>query len=161
MSFAALGIWACLPVLLYIIYTDLSDLRIPNAAVMVLMIIFAATQLPVLPLQELMMRVFAATAIFGLCLIVFALHLLGGGDVKLLPAVVLFVPSTEWAQFVLALSVSVILTLTILRWLRGFSSGGKWKSVNQTSRYPLGPAIALAGLVYKPLGAVVISALSS
>lgn len=160
MSLAAFGLWACVPILLYTIYTDLSDLRIPNSAVILLAIVFIATQLPFMPLPELAWRILAALFVFGLSFVVFALHLLGGGDVKLLPAVVLFVPSNAWAQFVLALSVSVILTLTVLRLVRGFTGGGRWLSVNQSARYPLGPAIALAALIYRPLGAVVIAALS-
>ena len=155
-----MGAWVSIFLLLYVIYTDLSDLRIPNVVVMALLAVFAATQAPFLPLPELAWRTGAAAVVFALGVAVFVLHLLGGGDVKLLPVVVLFIPSGQWAQFMLALSVAVILSLSCLRLLRRTGVGRQWRSLNQTARYPLGPAIALAALIYEPLGVAVMSALS-
>ncbi len=141
-------------VLLYIIYSDLHDLRIPNWSVGLLAALFMVTQAPFLWGEPLIWRLAIALAVFIVCFVLFGFNLLGGGDVKLLPVVLLFVPVERLAWYLLALSVCVIATLTLIRIARSVraSEGGNWRGLSDHARYPLGPAIAISALIYNQIG---------
>ena len=142
-------------VLLYIVYRDLRDLRIPDWSVGLLFLLFAVGQAPDLWAVPLAWRVVVALAVFGICFVLFAAHLLCGGDVKLLPVVLLYVPAERLAWYFLTLSVCVIVTFSVIRLVRRADLNWQWRGLSDNARYPLGPAIALAALVYTFLGQTV------
>lgn len=96
------------------------------------------TQAPFIWGEPLIWWLAIALAVFAVCFVLFALNLLGGGDVKLLP----------W--YLLALSVYVIVTLTIIRIGRSARAGegSNWRGLSVHACYPLGPEIAISALIY-------------
>lgn len=154
MNIADLAVWAPVPILAYIIASDLHRLRIPNASVLALLAVFLATQAPFLEVAVLISRFAVASAALAVGFVLFAARLLGGGDVKLLTVVLLFVPFADLSLFCLGLSLCIVVTLSVIKMARATPAAGRsnWLAVSQTRRLPLGPAIALALIIYRPLG---------
>ncbi|NUB45299.1 hypothetical protein GEU84_012945 [Fertoebacter nigrum] len=72
---------------------------------------------------------------------------MGGGDVKGLSALMLFVPPQGLSLFLLALSAALFLgigALALARW--GFGLPTSPSAALRTKRFPMGVSIALAGL---------------
>ncbi|MEQ6249958.1 prepilin peptidase [Sulfitobacter sp. HNIBRBA3233] len=155
--------WIPVPVFLYLIYTDLRYLRIPNRALFVLFCALALAHLPTLAPADIPLRLVGAAAVFALAFAAFYTGMLGGGDVKMISVVMLFVPLQDIAAFALALSVSVILSLSVIKILRRSRSvkALQWRAFNDAKRLPLGPAIAISSMIYGPLGDFAISKLGA
>jgi prepilin peptidase CpaA len=136
------------PILVAVAIKDLSELRIPNALVLFTMMIFAVTCWW-LPLAELADRFLAAAITFGLLLLLFAGRLVGGGDVKMLPALVLFVPPSHWTEFGALLSAALVVGVIGIGVARAAISGGGpsgWLALDRPRTFPMGVSIALSGL---------------
>ena len=140
-----------------VVYSDLRHMRIPNALLLVILALFLTALLPVLPWTELAWRLTAAGVVFALCIGAFAAQLLGGGDTKMLPLLVLFIPAQDWALFALFLSAGLIVTLVGVRVLRLLPREWlqPWRGLARDDRFPLGPGIGLAGIGYCLFGSQV------
>jgi len=136
------------PVLLLVGYYDLRYMRIPNALSLAALVLFLAA-MPFLGWHEITLRVGLASAVFLLGFISFALGLFGGGDVKFLSVLMLFVPSQAVALYGWGFSVSMligvgfILTLRAAPWLEDTD----WVTIRARGTFPMGISIALSGLL--------------
>lgn len=83
-----------------------------------------------------------------------AARLLGGGDVKVLAALVLFFPPDDLLRFAfvfcLCMIVGILLLLPIRRALR--SASPSWRGLQENRKYPMGVSIGMAGLICLYLG---------
>lgn len=135
------------PVLLYAGLSDLRRMRIPNWTSLVAVAVFALA-IPLLGLAEAGWRALFAGAIFGIGLALWSLRLFGAGDVKLLSALVLLVPSAQiglfWNLFAVCLLVGLAL-VTGLRAIPAMRQTG-WVSMRAERHFPMGISIALAGI---------------
>jgi prepilin peptidase CpaA len=137
------------PVLIAVAYCDLRYLRIPNLLGIISIVIFVLTA-PLLDFNEVVWRSTAGAIVLVVGFIAFALRLLGGGDVKMLAALLLFIPSQTLSYFALNFSASMflgilfILTLRAVRW----QPGPGWVSFSATGKFPMGISIALSGLIH-------------
>jgi prepilin peptidase CpaA len=137
------------PVLIAVALGDLSRLRISNRLVAVTLVLFAIT-VPIFAADEIALRLAAGLAIFAVLTVLFALGLMGGGDVKMLPAVLLFVPPEHWGNFAFLLSFALLLGVTGVGAARmAVSSRGPtgWLALDTPRAFPMGVSIALAGLL--------------
>lgn len=82
-----------------------------------------------------------AVAMLGLLAVVFALGQMGGGDVKLIVALALFLAPFDFARmiFVMAIAGGVLTVVMVIR--------HKWLSPDSPFENPYGIAIAIGGLV--------------
>lgn len=136
------------PVLIAVAIKDLSELRIPNALVIVSVMIFAVS-CGWLPFGELADRFTAAAITFGILLLLFAGRLVGGGDVKMLPALVLFVPPSHWGDFGALLSAALVvgvIGICVARAAVSRSVPTGWLALDRPGTFPMGVSIALSGL---------------
>ena len=134
------------PILIYAGYCDLRYMRIPNAISLVLVAIFAATQI-LHPSGDLTNRLVAAAGIFALGYVGFSLRLVGGGDVKFLSALALFVPTDRLLLFANLFSASLLLGVAfIMAAQRSPLASTGWRSFSSRGRFPMGISIAMAGL---------------
>lgn len=140
------------PVLLAVGYFDLRYMRIPNALSLVALAIFALCT-ALAPPDDLLFRLGAAAAVFALGFVAFALGLLGGGDVKILACLVLFVPVAGLAHFAQHFALALSLGITVLLALRRVPAlqRSDWRGFSERRGFPMGIAIALAGLAYPVL----------
>ena len=137
------------PLLLLAAYCDLRFLRIPNIISLAILAIFVVSVLIGTP-ADLMTRLLAAVVVFGLGFLAFAFRLIGGGDVKLLSALVLFVPTHGLTLFANLFSAALLVGVASIIALRRSPSISKvdWKSLSQPKAFPMGLSIALAGLTF-------------
>lgn len=158
---ALAGLWPLLmlaPLLCAVAYFDLRYMRIPNALCLISLGLFALACL-VAPPTDLTARLVAAAAVFALGFAGFAFGLIGGGDVKMLACLMLFIPAAGvvgFAQiFALALAVGIagLLALRAIPRLRA----ANWAGLSDQHGYPMGISISLAGLAY-PLWAILAGA---
>ncbi|MGJ8546039.1 MAG: A24 family peptidase [Sulfitobacter sp.] len=147
--------------LVAVIVFDLRQARIPNVLVALLLGVFGVCVAFFLPLEVLIWRGVAAAIVFAIGFAAFAIRSLGAGDVKLLSVLALFVPTADLAVTAVLLSGCAIVTLTMMRLvrLRARSAQSDWAVLRDHYRYPLGPAIALAGLLYLLWGEAIGAAL--
>ena len=146
------------PVLLATAYSDLRRMRIPNVLSLVAVSLFLVSAPFFLTAEAATVRVLQAGATFLAGFVMFAFRLLGGGDVKIFAALVLFVPAPTFSLFLLLFSAAMIFGMAlmpVLRALPGAASLG-WVSLRPDARFPMGISIALSGLVHP----VVVSALT-
>lgn len=137
------------PVLMAVAYFDLRFMRIPNILSLMVLAVFAVAAF-FFPPADLLARLVIATSVLLLGFIGFSFRLIGGGDVKILSALMLVVPTSGIAVFANVFSVSmfagIILVLAIRRFPQINSLG--WKSFGGSHKFPMGLSIALAGLAF-------------
>ncbi len=136
-----------MPVLCAVAWNDLRHMRIPNLLVGIAVGLFVLCT-PLLGWSEIAWRLGAAVTVFALGTAAFALRLVGGGDVKMLAALMLFVPPQTLTLFGYAFSVALVLgvlfvmALRIARVFRNSDLVG----IRARGKFPMGISIALAGL---------------
>jgi prepilin peptidase CpaA len=137
------------PVLCATIVSDMRRMRIPNSYSLLAVLFFAIYALIVGP-SDLIGRIAASGGVFALGFLGFGLRLVGGGDVKFLAALVLYVPCWSLLLFANALSICLLTGVAIILILRRIpvASAGGWTGVWGSDRFPMGLSIGLAGLVH-------------
>lgn len=146
--------WLVGPLLMAVILYDLRLMRIPNVLVGLFLIV-AVVSLPLTePLSEILWRVLAALVVFGAGLALFAARLMGGGDVKLMAVLVLFIPTAALPVFGLLFSVGIVLGVLGMVVLRRMAdkSRTRWHSLRENGKFPLGLSIGMAGLAFVTFG---------
>lgn len=134
---------AFLPILLTTAIFDLREMRIPNWLSWAGLAIFAAT-LPVLGLEAWFLRVVVGAAAFAVCFGLFAIGWLGGGDAKILPVTLLFVPLNILSLYMFAFSAAMLLGMVAI-WLarqRFSHEDAIWVSMKPGAAFPMGISIA-------------------
>jgi prepilin peptidase CpaA len=101
--------------------SDVISLRIPNYLSIALVALFAAYAVMALPLADVLWHMLAGSVVLGVGIALFAFGLVGGGDIKLLAAVTLFV---GWSLllpllFVIAMIGGVLAVLIVTLRVRG------------------------------------------
>lgn len=139
---------AAAPLLVWVAIGDLRHLRIPNWLVLGLAAVFVLAA-PSLPLQEIGLRLLAAALVFLLCAALFHWQVLAGGDVKMMGAAMLFVPSPALISFGWSFSaamIAVVIAAAALRMRRPGAAAG-WAVVRAPGSMPMGAAISSALLL--------------
>ena len=138
--------------------TDLLFMRVPNGLVFALAAgFFIVAPLAGLGLEDIGIHIAIALAALALCLALFALGWVGGGDVKLFAASCLwFGPEAIVVYGLLSAATGMCLTVLLLLW-RGFPLPGMLSSQGWLVRLhspnegaPYGIALAAAGLLVYP-----------
>jgi prepilin peptidase CpaA len=124
--------------------SDLQSYTIPNWLSLAIVGLFVV-QIMVEPRSYgvIGVRLLVTACIFGLCTLLYAKRWWGGGDVKLLSSLSLWVGLEDIPRLLLTMSVvGGLLTLIVItvRWIRSHRTG------SSDSRIPYGVAIAAAGL---------------
>jgi len=136
------------PVLLAVMYFDLRYMRIPNVLSIVAVALFAVSALVNTP-DDLVARLVVAGAVFAIGFAGFCFRILGGGDVKILSALLLFIPLQDLTIFANVFSASLMLGIIAILSVRRmpFAGGTSWKSISASTRFPMGISIGFAGII--------------
>lgn len=147
MSWQLVPLVALAPVLIWGAVSDLREMRIPNLVVLIALGCFVVWT-PLLGWGEVGMRVLAAAVTFAIGYVLFALRAFGAGDVKFLTVLILFVPSAAVSEFLLLLSVALVLGSIISLGLQAAPVAARlrWKSVRARGKLPMGISLAMSGL---------------
>lgn len=137
------------PVLCAVAYCDLRYMLIPNRLVLAAVALFVVTA-PLVGTPEAMIRLVVAALVLAVLAAGFALRLVGGGDVKMLAALFLFIPSGTYGIFGLTFAAAMVLGISFVLLLRRTPVIRELDMVSlQTpGTFPMGIAIAGAGLVH-------------
>ena len=137
------------PLLLSVAYFDLRYMRIPNVLSVLAVALFVLT-MPLLGWHEFAARLVAATIVFGIGFAVFALRMVGGGDVKILAGLMLFIPSQTYQTFGFGFSAALLLGIVFVLGLRVIPRLQRthWVTIQARGTFPMGISIALAGLIH-------------
>jgi prepilin peptidase CpaA len=148
----AVAFAAITPLMLYVIYSDLKTMKIPNKAVLAVFAVFLATASWGLPFDTFLWRLLAGLIAFVIGYFVYMASggNIGGGDVKLLAALVPFVP-LDGVLFVLGVfalsSLALILFHQAVRiGFRKRTTG--WKTFDQAVYVPLGVALGFTMILF-------------
>lgn len=140
------------PVLCAVAWSDLRHMRIPNLLVLLALGLFVIC-MPLLGWQEVAWRLGVALVVFALGTLGFALRLFGGGDVKMLAALMLFVPSQTLHGFGYGFSLALVLGVVFVLALRAapFLRDAELAVIRNSGKFPMGISIALAGILHATL----------
>ncbi|MEO1721413.1 MAG: prepilin peptidase [Pseudomonadota bacterium] len=150
------------PLLLYIMYSDVKDGRIPNVACLLIVAVFIVTGSWGLPLETFLWRLgYVVIAFFiGWGLFTIGSTVIGGGDIKVVIALVPFVPGPYVGSALVLWSAcalfSVVLFLIVRQVMKRRDT--PYKSLNQEDAkgvlgvrrlwLPVGFSISLAMFIY-------------
>ena len=140
-----------LPICLWVMYTDVSSMRIPNVAVLALVAVFAVVGPFLLPFHEFAWRWAQLLIVLGGALVIAMLGQMGMGDVKFAAAMALFVRPEDAAAYCWLLFVVTCIALALHRFVRVVpplrAGMPDWKSWDHPG-FPMGIPLAATLLVY-------------
>lgn len=143
-----------IPITVWVSWSDLSSMKIPNKAVLALLIVFAVIGLLALPFSEYLWRWshFAVVLVIGFVLT--ALGLVGAGDAKYAAAMAPFVALSDGMAFMYLLGATVIAAFAIHRAARVSSIRTRFEHWESWTRkeFPMGFALAPALMFYLIIG---------
>ena len=134
---------AFLPILLATAIFDLREMRIPNWLSWAGIAVFLAC-MPILGPDEWFSRSLVGITAFVICFGLFVVGWLGGGDAKILPVTMLYVPLSHIELFLFSFSASMILGMLAI-WtarLKYSNPSAKWVSMKPGAAFPMGISIA-------------------
>jgi len=144
------------PVALWIAWSDLKSMRIPNISVLIMLAVFVVFGLIALPFDTYLWRLLHVAIVLAIGFGANALKLIGGGDAKYAAAIAAFVAAGDY-RFVLVLFG--IMLLAAFATHRVFRKIGfirrltpNWKSWQAGLEFPMGLALSGTLLVYLALG---------
>ena len=145
---AAVAVWPVAAIALWAAVVDFLWMRIPNGVHVALLAVFAVLVLPGLPWLEVVARLGVAMALFAVGFGLYAVNLLGAGDVKYLAAAAPLVPADPAVLLVWLLLVTMAgLPVLALHRLAGLvPAARRFPSFAEAGYFPYGPAISV-GLV--------------
>jgi prepilin peptidase CpaA len=140
------------PILLITILFDLRLMRIPDPITLALLALFILIVPWTVTAPELASRVGLGLICLVLGFIAFAFGKIGGGDVKILAALMLLIPVNRLSLFLLIFALCLILGVAVILLIRaGFANpASRWKFL-RSREFPMGISIAGAGLVLPAL----------
>jgi prepilin peptidase CpaA len=147
-----------LPIVCTSAVSDFQHLKIRNVQILAGLALFVLAAPFLLEMEELSFRLLAAAVTFAFCFVLFSFRLIGGGDAKMMPVVLLFVPAGEVVLYLRIFAGALLLVSLgslVLQRTPGFRPAG-WTCVHKRRQVPVGVAMAtslavLAGyLVWMP-----------
>ena len=145
-----------LPITIWVSWSDIATMKIPNKAVIALLIVFAVVGLIALPFTEYLWRWahFAVVLVIGFVLS--SLNLVGAGDAKYAAAMAPFIGLSDAYPFMFLLGGTVIAAFIIHRTARASSMRQRFPDWESWTRkeFPMGFALAPALMFYLLIGLV-------
>lgn len=162
MAITAYAAWWFLPFVLplcvYVTYTDLSRMKIPNSAVLALVGVFLALGWAVLPSIDIYLwrlMQLAIMLVFGV--LMNAARAMGAGDAKFIAASAPYVALGD-LRLVIALLAAALLAAFVTHRIARHTGLRKlapnWQSWDQGKKFPMGFALGITLALYLTLGAL-------
>ncbi len=146
-----------LPIAVWVAWSDMSAMRIPNRAVWVLLAGFAVLGLIALPLPEYLRRWLQALGILALGFVFYLARAMGAGDAKFLAAMAPFVDPQDSLMALQILAAALVTAFALHRAARAIGPLRRalphWRSWSHP-KFPAGLALSGALVLYLALGAL-------
>ena len=145
-----------LPLCLWVAWSDMRDMRIPNRAVLALLAVFVVIGPLTLPLSVFGWQLLHLAVVLVVGMGLNAAGLLGAGDAKFAAAAAPFVALGD-VRFLIALFAATLLAAFLTHRLAGRSPlrrlAPSWQSWTRRTEFPMGLALGPALAIYLALGA--------
>ncbi|MDQ7079626.1 MAG: prepilin peptidase [Paracoccaceae bacterium] len=143
------------PVALWIAWSDLKYMKIPNKAVLVMLGVFLVFGLVALPLDEYLWRLVNFLVILAIGFVLNALRLVGGGDAKYAAAIAPFFAVSDLRGVMLLFAVMLLAAVLMHRIARRLAFvrnlAPDWESWKSGKAFPMGLALSGTLLFYLAL----------
>ena len=143
------------PVCLYVMYTDLSRMKITNAANLTLVGIFVVIGLIVLPFDTYLWRLLSLVVVLIAGIVLNAVGAMGAGDSKFLAAAAPFIDLGDLHLLVwlfMATLVAAVVTHRGVKHTPLRKLAPHWASWEQGKKFPMGLALGATLIIYLLLG---------
>lgn len=138
------------PIAIWVSWSDMATMKIPNKAVAALLVVFVVVGLIALPFTEYLWRYVHFAVVLAICFVLNMVRVLGAGDAKFAAAMAPFIALGDWLQFMYLLGGVMIAAFIIHRAVRASSLRGKvpeWESWTRRE-FPMGFALAPSLVLY-------------
>lgn len=145
-----------LPITLWVAWSDMARMKIPNKSVIALMAIFAVIGLIALPFQEYLWRWAHFAVVLAIGFLLNLLRLVGAGDAKFAAAMAPFIMLSDGYSFMFVLGAAIFLAFVLHRVARASPLRQRvphWESWTRRE-FPMGLALAPSLLIYLIIGAL-------
>ena len=144
------------PICLWVMWSDLSAMRIPNPAVLAMVAVFVVIGLIALPLAEYPWRLVTMVVVLVLMFLANMVGLMGAGDSKFIAAAAPFVDPGDIAPLCLIFAACLLAAYVSHRLakhspLRRLAPN--WTSWDRDRKFPVGFALGGTMVIYLALGA--------
>lgn len=143
-----------LPITVWVAWSDMATMKIPNKAVLALLAVFVVVGLVALPFGEYLWRYAHFGVVIVITFVMSSLGMMGAGDAKYAAAMAPFIARPDIAPFFFLLGATVIGALLLHRTARAtrfrtvFPDWESW----ERREFPMGFALAPALLFYLLIG---------
>ena len=143
-----------LPITVWVSWSDMSSMKIPNKAVLALLVVFAVVGLIALPFSEYLWRWAHFGVVLAIGFVLSSLGLVGAGDAKYAAAMAPFVALSDAMPFMWLLAATVIAAFALHRAARASSIRARFENWESWTRreFPMGFALAPALMFYLLIG---------
>jgi len=153
------GLWLflpSLPVALWVAWSDLKFMRIPNISVLVMFGIFVVFGLIALPFEPYLWQLLNMVVVLVVGFLANALRLVGGGDAKYAAAIAPFFAVSDFRFVLLLFAIMLVAAFVIHRLFRKIAFIRRltpnWKSWDAGKDFPMGLALSGTLVAYLALG---------
>lgn len=145
----AIGLWVA--------WSDMATMKIPNRAVMALVVAFVVVAPFALPMQEVGLRMVALVLVLVAGFLLSTVGAMGAGDAKYLAAMAPYIARPDAADFAMLLALAMLAAFVTHRALRAVPAIRRatpgWVSWT-AAKFPLGLALGPALALYLALAAL-------
>lgn len=145
-----------LPICFYVAFTDISEMRITNQAVIALVLVFLVIGLIPLTLPEYGVRLVQLAGVLALGVVLNAAGVMGAGDAKFAAAAAPFVAPAD-LRFIIIIFTANLLAAYVTHRLAKHSPlrrmAPEWKSWDIGKKFPMGLALGGTLAAYLIMGA--------
>lgn len=140
---------ALAPLLVAVALSDLRKLRIPNSYCLAAVALFAVAAAAGLA-PDFALRIVVAASVLVLGFAAYCLKLFGGGDVKFMAVLLLFVPVESLQLYAFVFSAAMLAGIAAFLSLKRLPAAAAldWRSMAPGRQLPMGVPIALSGLLH-------------
>ena len=145
-----------LPICLWVAWSDLARMKIPNLAVLALLLAFALVGPFVLPLADWGWRWSHFALFLAIGIVLNEAGVMGAGDAKFIAAAAPFVAARDASAMLIILMVAAVAGLVLHRLAKKGAIARRvphWESWHSGRRFPFGFPLAAALLIYLGLAA--------
>ena len=147
-----------LPICIWVAWSDLREMRIPNVSVLALAGVFLAVGLIALPFEVYYMRLLQLAIVLLAGFLLTSLGLVGAGDSKFAAAMAPFIAPGDYLMFLPLFAAVLIGSWITHRGAKAVPAVRRatpgWVSWDRGKLFPMGVALAGALVVYLALGIV-------
>jgi prepilin peptidase CpaA len=151
---AAVSLWFlpfATPIALWVAWSDMARMKIPNKAVMALVAVYVLVGLIALPLEDYLWRYAHLAVVLVIGFVANAARLLGAGDAKFAAAMAPFIALPDAVTFIYLFAATLIAGFAVHRlaraipMIRGLAPG--WESWTRKD-FPMGLCLGSALVIY-------------